>query len=271
MSEAFHIVRPKGPRRPVIISSPHSGTEIPPALLRTMEPRLAAALPDTDWFVHELYGFAPEFGITLVHARFSRFVVDLNRDPQGAKLYTDGRPETSYVPQTTFAQEPLYPAPGTAPTPAEEERRRRLYFEPYHQTLTELVSELRREFRHVLLYDAHSIRRHVPQIRRDPFPDMILGDQKGRTAAPELTVAALAGLRQGSGYAVSHNDPFMGGYITRHFGRPDLGIHALQLEMSQDVYMDEGHAVREPVRAARVQVVLKRTLEALADTVGALK
>jgi N-formylglutamate deformylase len=267
MSPPFHIRRPAGRRLPLIVSCPHSGTEVPLEIGATLAPELARSLPDTDWFVDELYGFAPALGITLLHARYSRYVIDLNRDPGGAKLYADGRQETALVPVTTFAGEPLYH--GAAPDTAEIKRRLALYYQPYHDAAASLIDELRRAHRHVLFYEAHSIKRLVKTIRPTPFPDLMLGDQRGKTAAPALTAAALAALRRGR-YAVSHNEPFMGGYLTRRFGQPATGVHALQLEMAQDVYMDEARAARDPARVGAMQEVLRATLLDLARAVEAL-
>src|ERR1051325_1323728 len=109
-SSAFYVIRPPAgtPVLPVVVSVPHCGTEIPADIAATMRPDVARKTEDTDWFVHELYDFAPRLGITWVHARYSRYVVDLNRDPDGGKLYKDGRKETSLVPVRTFAMNPIY-------------------------------------------------------------------------------------------------------------------------------------------------------------------
>lgn len=249
---------------PIVLSCPHVGTEIPPDIAATMTP-LARRTPDTDWFVHDLYGFAPAMGITLVHARFSRYVVDLNRDPAGAKLYADGRAETGLVPVQSFAREPLY----DGPTPDAAELRRRVdrYYKPYHAAIEAALSELRQRHAHVLFFDAHSIKRRVPSIRPEPFADVILGDQAGRTAHRQLARTALDALQ---GLDVAHNEPFMGGYLTRSFGRPAEGRHALQLEMSQDLYMDEDAGRRDASKEARVQAILKSLLTQLAHRVTEL-
>jgi N-formylglutamate deformylase len=263
----FRVVAPQGRVRPVVVSVPHCGLELPGDVAARLDPALARALPDTDFFVDELYGFAPALGVTLISARFSRYVVDLNRDPSGARLYTDGRKETALVPTTSFAGGPLYV--GAMPTEAEVDARVARYFEPYHAQVDALVAELRRTFRHVLFWDAHSIKRLVPTIRPEPFPDMILGDQRGKTAAAALSTAAADGLGA-SGLRLARNDPFMGGYLTRRVGRPESGVHALQLEMSQDVYMDAERDRRDPARQGRVATMLAGVLARLADVVEQL-
>jgi len=276
MDAPFHIIRPQAALRPIVVSCPHSGTEIPPDILRQMNGAVASQLGDTDWFVHDLYSFAPRLGITLIHATYSRYVVDLNRDPSGRKLYSDARSETTLVPHRTFGGESLYV--GQGPDVLEVERRVKTYYDPYHDALRALLHDLRNTHGHVLLWDAHSIKRHVPSIRSEPFSDMILGDQMGKTASPLLTQAALAHLRQpiskdgaeGESYDVQHNHPFMGGYITRHFGQSAPGIHALQLEMSQDIYMHQDEQRRDPIKESKVAAVLEATLTKLSSVLASL-
>lgn len=276
MDAPFNIIRSKNAQRPIVVSCPHSGTQIPPDILRQMDRSVASRLDDTDWFVHDLYSFAPKIGITLIHATYSRYVVDLNRDPSGRKLYADARSETTLVPQKTFGGEPLYT--GEGPDAQETLRRIKTYYDPYHDALRTLLHELRKAHGHVLLWDAHSIKRHVPSVRSEPFSDMILGDQMGKTASPLLTQAALSSLRQtasqdgaqGTAYDVQHNHPFMGGYITRHFGQSAPGIHALQLEMSQDIYMDEKAQRRDLSKEAKVATVLESTLTKLSSVLASL-
>lgn len=238
MNQAFGIVPPRGAVLPLVISCPHSGTDIPRDLIPRFHPEVLRNLPDTDWAVHELYGFGPELGATLMHARYSRYVVDLNRDPQGQQLYNDGRRETGLVPMATFKGDPVYAGESSLPA-SEIEQRLTKYYWPYHQQLEHLLRTFKSKHRHVLLIEAHSIKRLVPTIRATPFADIILGDQMGQTAHHELTRTALASLTTGTPYQVAHNDPFRGGYITRHFGRPKEGIHAIQIEMSQDIYWDD--------------------------------
>jgi N-formylglutamate deformylase len=267
VSDPFHLSQPAR-RVPILLSIPHCGVEFPKEISAKLIPRYVEDPEDTDWFVDELYPFAADIGITVLRARFSRYVVDLNRDPASRPLYTDGRLETELVPTRSFAGEPLYAGP--VPDAAEKARRVAAYYDPYHSRLKALVSDLRREFGSVLVYDAHSIRRLVPTIRPTPFPDLILGDQKGRTAGPALTRIALETLGEGGQYQIGHNDPFQGGYITRHYGRPEEGVHALQLEMSQDVYLDE-EGMLDPKKTEPLRRRLRKTLEGLADEVRKLR
>lgn len=274
MSDALaYVVRvPNGHPLPIVLSAPHVGVEFPPELKKDFLPEIIARPPDTDWFVHELYEFASELGITMIFARYSRYVVDLNRPPDSAPLYSDGRRETGLLPLTTFDGAPLYANPAAeAKARSREEIARRiaLYYEPYHRELARLLEAHRTRHRHAVVFDAHSIRPFVPSIQNEIFPDLILGDQDGKTAAPELIAAAESGLRA-SAFSVSHNHPFKGGHITRKSGNPRGGIHALQLEMSQAVYMNEAFTELDPAKLRRIRPVLREVFKRLQSALEAL-
>ncbi len=259
----YVIVEPTGPRLPILISVPHCGTEYPPEVVDQFRPEVIEDPEDTDWFVHHLYDFLVRFGVTIIHARYSRYVIDLNRDPSGKQLYSDGRTETSIIPTHTFSGKPLYRS--AAPDPAEYERRLMTYFVPYYQKVEALLKDFRRESRQVMVWDAHSIARSVPSIHPEPFSDLILGSQDGKTAHPKLIEVAMNRLSRGNRYKVANNMPFKGGYITRYFGKPQTNVHALQLEMSQDVYMDDERGSFDSVKAERIQPILRDTIMSLAE------
>ncbi len=260
------VLAPSVPQVPMLISVPHCGTAIPEDIGRRLDPDLRQGLPDTDWFVHRLYEFAPKLGATLLHANYSRFVVDLNRPRDAKPLYSDGRRETGLVPTCSFAGTPLYVDSG--PTQAEVAERLQRYYDPYHDRLRKEIDYLRSTFGQVLLLEGHSIRHLVPSIRPTAFPQLILGDQDGRTASAEFSQTALKVLHS-CGYQVAHNDPFKGGHITRHYGQPERGVHALQLEMCQNLYLDESKPVWDQARAQRLQDVLQHLLQALITTLDA--
>ena len=263
MSDVFTIVPPTQKALPIVVSVPHCGTQFPDSLRSLFRKDWQDGPDDTDWFVHRLYDFAPEMGITLIYAHYSRYVIDLNRDPESRPLYDDGRVITELVPSRTFTDEPLYvDAP---PSQAQIEERKNLYYWPYHHKVKELLSGLQEEFSQVLLWDAHSIRRMVPTIRSEPFPDLILGNQDGKTASPVLIETAFDVLSGAENYQLSHNEPFKGGYITRSFGAPEKGIHALQLEMAKDLYMDDTELHYSEERATQVRELLQKTFKALSE------
>lgn len=264
----FTLLEPKKNQVPILISAPHTGTEIPQDIAVHLHPKFVTVPPDTDWFVHRLYDFAPDLGITLLHANYSRYVIDLNRSATDEPLYNDGRQLTGLIPMKSFSGENLYIK--QSPTPHEIERRKREFYCPYHQQIETTLGTLKKQFPNVLLFDAHSIRSFVPTISPAPFPKLILGDQDEKTASEKLIQTAVQCLSKSS-FSFSHNAPFKGGYITRHFGKPHQGIHTLQLEMSQDIYMDEIEVKWVPEKAAKIQSLLKTLFEKLILQLRSLK
>jgi len=264
----FSIRSAQAALRPIIVSVPHAGTDVPDEVAVQLRPDILQQLPDTDWFVSELYAFCQSLGIPMISARLSRYVVDLNRPMEGPALYSDQRRQTDAIPLTSFDGVELYD-PAQKPDAAERERRARLYYQPYHAAVRELIAETQKNFKHVLLFDAHSIRRSVPSLAKDPFADMIVGDREG-TSADESLSATLLRVLKNSPYHIAHNQPFKGGQITRAFGHPAQKIHALQLEMSQDVYMNADSKRLDAEKSVQVQKVLQTALLELAAVLEAL-
>ncbi len=264
MDNPYFIIEPKGKKVPLILSVPHSGTDFPDELKAHYHPEMIAQPDDTDWFVHDLYDFAADLGITVIHAKYSRWVIDLNRDPHCKPLYTDGRIITELVPKTDFWGNEIYADKKFVPDDAEIERRLKNYYLPYHQKIENLLAERLSEFGRVLLWDAHSIRRFVPTIREEPFPDLILGDNDEKSASQEIIEIALNGLKSGK-YGVTHNFPFKGGHITRSFGKPEAKIHALQLEMAKTNYMNDDELTFNDARADEMRKILRPVFENLIE------
>lgn len=256
----FNIIEPTASQVPIIISSPHSGTFFPEEVASQLYPEYVANPDDTDWFIHQLYDFAPSMGIKMITANYSRWVIDLNRDPESAPLYNDGRVITGLVPSTNFNGDPLYKS--EASDQQEVQRRLEAYYLPYHRQVEELIAETKAQFGKALLFDAHSIRKVVPGIRKEAFPDLILGDNDGKSANNEVIDAAYAALGT-SGKDLQHNHPFKGGYITRSFGRPSEDVHALQLEMAKTNYMDDSETEYHADRANQTRETLKHVFEEL--------
>jgi len=254
----------------MLLSVPHCGTAFPDEIKKDYRPELIEAPDDTDWFVDQLYDFAPSLGITMISAILSRWVIDLNRHPQSRPLYTDGRIITQLCPVTTFLDEPIYRDARKEVERREVQRRTELYFNPYHEELSLLLTEFRAEFGHVLLWDCHSIRQVVPTIQKNKFPDLILGSADGQSADQLLIDVAMKRLESGV-YTLRHNHPFKGGYITRNFGKPDQHQHALQLEMSKINYMDDSEKEFHPGRAEKIGEILYNTLSDVGKTLISLK
>jgi N-formylglutamate deformylase len=240
---------------PILISVPHCGTAFPDELKDQYKSELIRSPIDTDWFVNKLYNFAPAMGITMIAAYYSRWVIDLNRDPQSKPLYTDGRIITELCPTTTFLGEPIYKDERKEIAPSEIERRVQQYYLPYHKKINEELIRLKKKFGNVLLWDCHSIKQLVPTISQEKFLDLILGDADESSASKALIQSALNTLSS-SHYSLSHNHPFKGGHITRYFGKPHEGQHALQLEMTKINYMDEYEINYDFEKAEKMRFVL---------------
>ncbi len=258
---------PQGTEVPILISVPHCGIDFPDELKDQYQPNLIASPDDTDWFVHQLYDFAPSMGMTLIAAKYSRWVIDLNRDPQSKPLYTDGRIITALCPATTFLGEPLYRDERKEIDSEEINRRLERYYWPYHRQTEEHIIRLKKKFGKVLLWDCHSIRQVVPTIQKEKFPDLILGDADGTSASPGLIETTLSILDHGN-YSVNHNHPFKGGFITRHFGKPSENVHALQLEMTKVNYMDDSETRYQQERAAKMRILLQKNFNKLIEQLG---
>jgi N-formylglutamate amidohydrolase len=246
---------------PLIIDVPHAGTHVPAELAADLTPA-AHALPDTDWHVEKLYGFARGAGATLVVATHSRYVVDLNRNPTGASLYP-GADVTELCPTRTFANESVW-TEATAPDEAQIAARRMRYFDPYHAALAAEIERLRARHGHAVLLDGHSIRSEVPRFFAGRLPDLNLGTANGASCAPGVQAASSQILDAAPGFTHVVNGRFKGGHVTRHYGRPAEQVHALQLEIAQSCYMDERPPYRwDAQRAAALEAVLARLVDAL--------
>ncbi len=251
---------------PLIVSIPHAGIDLLEFEQAFVDPWLARK--DADWRIDELYDFARPLGATVMHTELSRSIIDVNRDPTGASLYP-GLATTELCPTTTFDGEPLYRA-GRAPDAAEIDERRRLFFEPYHAALGGEIARLCETFKRVALFDAHSIRSRIPRLFEGELPMFNLGTNSGPSCDLSLREAVAAVLAASSESMVV-DGRFRGGFITRAYGRPRQGVHALQMELACRAYMSEPQrptadnwpAPIEEARARSTRATLKRVLEAI--------
>lgn len=245
---------------PLLVSMPHVGTDIPDEIAK----RLSADgrdKPDTDWHLTRLYDFAEEIGASTLSARWSRYVIDLNRPPENVNLYP-GQDTTGLCPVDTFHKTPLY-LPGAEPDEAEIQQRLATYWQPYHQQLRSEVARLLQTHGVVVVWDAHSIASVLPRFFEGKLPDLNFGTAAGKSCAPAMSDAILDLAAAQSTYSHVLNGRFKGGYITRQYGQPQQGVHAIQLEMAQCIYMDEAapYGYRRDL-AQGVQPLLRQMLEA---------
>jgi N-formylglutamate deformylase len=261
MDDLFFLERGNAP---LLVSIPHLGTRIPDSL-RAGYTDEALTLADTDWHLDRLYAFTRKLGATLIGAHVSRYVIDLNRPPNNESLYP-GQVTTGLFPSETFRGAPVY-KPGYAPDAAGRNVRVARYWQPYHDALAEELGRLRERHANVLLWEAHSIASVLPRLFENKLPDLNLGTQDGRTCASSVEQAAVEAMAASPFTSVA-NGRFKGGHITRHFGAPERGIHAIQLEMCQSTYMSEQAPFEYLAeRAEAVQPTLLRMITGALDAV----
>jgi N-formylglutamate amidohydrolase len=248
---------------PLLVSMPHAGTYLPAELALRLSDE-ARLLPDTDWHLERLYDFAAALGAGVLAATHSRYLVDLNRPPDGRPLYP-GAANTGLCPTELFDGGPIYQR-GLEPDEGEVGVRIERYWRPYHERLEAELAALKESFGVAVLFEAHSIRSRLPRLFPGRLPDLNLGSAGGVSAAPELETRLHRLCRQAEGLTSVLNGRFEGGYITRHFGRPSDAVHAVQLELAQATYMDETPPFAfDEARAAHLRPLLRALLEEARD------
>ena len=236
---------------PILISMPHNGIQIPQNLLPSMT-ESAQTMVDTDWYLDKLYQFAVNNGCYLINPKYSRYVIDLNRSEDNENLYP-GQDTTGLCPITQFDKQPIYS--GQPPSDADIDERITKFWRPYHDKLSITIDELKKQFGNVLLFEAHSIKSVVPRFFEGRLPDFNFGTNNDASCSELLTEKI--SLWQPNGYSKVVNGRFKGGYITRHYGEPEKGVHALQLELSQATYMNELELSIDRTKFEKVQLELE--------------
>jgi N-formylglutamate deformylase len=247
---------------PLLLSLPHVGTRIPGTLAGGYVDA-ALKVPDTDWLLAEVYAFAHELGASVLTPHFSRYVIDLNRPPENTPMYP-GANNTELCPSRAFTGRTIY-REGAAPDAARVAERVALYWQPYHQALSDELARLKHDHGHALLWDGHSIKDELPWLFEGRLPDLNLGTASGTSCDPGLRAALMEVLASQSSYSHVTDGRFKGGYITRSHGRPQAGMHAVQLEMCWSTYMNEtlpqrGEPVLDAERCARLLPLLRQLL-----------
>ncbi|MFZ5549890.1 MAG: N-formylglutamate deformylase [Pseudomonadota bacterium] len=248
---------------PLLVSLPHVGRHIPLALQPLYTER-ALQVEDTDWHLDEVYAFVRGMGASLIVPRHSRFVIDLNRPPENTPMYA-GANNTELCPTRFFTGDPIY-REGCAPTPEQIDARRATYWQPYHDALRTELARLKAGHGHAVLFDGHSIKSELPWLFEGKLPDLNLGTAEGRSCAPSMRAALAEVLAEQATFTQVVDGRFKGGHITRHYGQPAQGLHAVQLEMCWSTYMAEQPPFRvDPARTATLEPVLRALLQTLLD------
>ena len=247
---------------PLLISMPHAGTHVPADIAAKLTPA-GREVHDTDWHMPTLYDFAKQIGASTLVATHSRYVIDLNRSPDGASLYP-GQSVTGLCPIDGFDSKPLYLHKGDEPNEADIARRRALYWQPYHDQLRAELNRIKAAHGVAMLWDAHSIRSVLPRFFEGKLPDLNLGTADGQSCDPALALQLLAIAQTALAHTSVLNGRFKGGYITRNYGQPEQGFHAVQLEMTQSSYMQEQMPFDYlPAVADQIKPTLQQMLQAV--------
>lgn len=274
----FRLQEPAHPFSPVIFTSPHSGRDYSPDLMVGVRLPPLSLRRSEDCFVDELFDAAPDNGAPLLAATFPRAFCDVNREAWelDPAMFADPLPDWVNTSSTrvsaglgTIARvvasgETIY---ATKLPFKEAQRRIHTYWHPFHDQLGRLITDIKQRFGYCLVIDCHS----MPSSGQGRRPiDIVLGDLHGAACAPRVT-RMVEGLLQAKGHVVRRNDPYAGGYITRHYGRPVDDVHVLQIEIARSLYMDEVRFERAEgfaaVRAAMTQLVIEVTRQ-VHDLIG---
>ncbi|CAN7168101.1 N-formylglutamate deformylase [Phyllobacterium sp. LjRoot231] len=249
---------------PIILGFPHTGTEVPDDIRERLNEN-GQLLADTDWHIDRLYdGLLPE--VTTVRATFHRYVIDANRDPAGVSLYP-GQNTTGLIPETDFDGKPIW-RDGEKPTAADIESRLKRFHSPYHVALAREIERVREAHGLAILYDCHSIRSHIPFLFEGKLPDFNIGTNEGNSCSPEIASAVGRIAFAARGYDAVINGRFKGGWTTRHYGQPRLGVHAIQMELTQSSHLttEAPPFAYDEAKAERLRKHLKDILEIIRQT-----
>jgi N-formylglutamate deformylase len=266
MTATFHITRGTSP---VILAFPHTGTEVAPEIHDRLNDN-GKLLADTDWHIHDLYaGLLPE--ATTVRATFHRYVIDANRDPSGTSLYP-GQNTTGLIPETDFDGLPIWHE-GQEPKEADIAHRLAQFHAPYHAALTAEIERVKALHGVAVLYDCHSIRSTIPYLFEGRLPDFNIGTDMGRTCDPAIEAAVAEIAAKADGYTSILNGRFKGGWTTRHYGRPEQGVHAIQMELAQISHLttEAPPFAYDEAKAQKLRLHLKAILERIETITFAFK
>ena len=266
--------QPCGWRAPVIFTSPHSGRDYSAAFIAQARLDRRTLRRSEDSFVDDLFAAAPECGAVLLAARFPRAFCDVNRErwELDPAMFEETLPDfvnraspraeagLGTIPRIVAADTPIYRERLSF---AEAEARIAACWAPFHDRLAALIAQTKAEFGTCLLVDCHSMP-HASLMGLGRV-DIVLGDAHGTTCADAITTRIETAFRA-LGFVVRRNHPYAGGFITRHYGRPRDGVHAIQIELARRLYMDEANitpsAGFQPLRQAITRLIALLAAEA---------
>jgi len=253
---------------PLILCLPHSGTEIPNAVEKRLNAtgRLQA---DLAWRLERVFDFHEELDATVLRSSISRYVIDLDKDPD-TPVSAARDPAQALCPATTLDGKRIY-QDGEEPGPTEIEQRLLLFYAPFHKALRQQVDRLFRQHRQVIIVDCQSMRSHIKGVTDKGLPLVSIGTNDGASCDPDLRNTLVGSFRGQQGYTVGVDEQTHGGFVTRSFGKPDRGLHAMTLLLAQRAYLRHESPPFEPdkTRITRLRAVLADSMSRLIDWTGA--
>jgi N-formylglutamate amidohydrolase len=237
------------PRLPIVLNSPHSGNEYPLEFIESSHLNPHLLRRSEDYYADALFSGLIAYGAPMIRANFPRAYLDLNREPYefDQKLFKQKLPERANTKSIRVANGlgtiarvvsegmVIYKKPLTLD---EALARINLLYHPYHESLLELLGQAHDRFGYSILIDCHSMPSHFDYRKNGQKPDIIIGDRYGSSCNPALSQALMLEFKA-LGYHVVRNTPFAGGFNCEHYGRPEQGIHAAQIEINRALYVDE--------------------------------
>lgn len=270
----FQVLEPPTGDSPVVVEVPHAGLWLDAESANWTIAPVRSIARDADLYVDRLFERTPELGATLLSARVSRYVVDLNRsetDYDGAAVIGGPSSDRPRGVIWRLSSDGL-PVLRDAVPHAEYRRRIDRFFRPYHDALTEIIERKRERFGFAMVLCAHSMpspRRRGRSLARN-LADIVPGT-RGRTSAANVWIDTVEEVARSFSWDVQHDVPYRGGFTTGHYGRPGEGVHVVQLEIARRLYMDEQSLapLEHAAGFARVASFADALVSQLVDLAGA--
>lgn len=275
IADPIEVLAPENLSTPLVLASPHSGNHYPADLIDASALSKSALRQSEDCYVDELFASAKYAGIPMIRALYPRAYLDLNREPYelDPDMFSDSLPDfvntasprvaagLGTVARIVANQKEIY---ARKLTWQEVQSRITRLYKPYHQSLTKLINAARDQFGYCVLIDCHSMpSAGLPTGKgsHKDCVDIVLGDRNGLSCSALITEETER-LLGNMGYSITRNNPYAGGFTTQHYGTPETGVHALQIEINRSLYIDENSLVRRP-GFAKLQGDLRNFTESL--------
>ncbi|PVB62255.1 N-formylglutamate amidohydrolase [Labrenzia sp. 011] len=252
---------------PLILCLPHSGTEIPNAVLNRLN-ATGRLQTDLAWRLERVFGFHGDLDATLVRSSISRYVIDVDKSPS-TPVSAAWDPAAALCPATTIDGKKIY-QDGEEPGPTEVEQRSLLFFMPFHRALRKQIDRLQRSHRNVVIIDCQSMRSHIKGVTDTGLPLVSIGSAGGTSCDPDLRNLLVGTFRGREDYSVGGDEYAKGGFISESYGQPDRGIHVVTLLLAQRSYLRHESPPFEPdkSRLARLSADLAEAMAGVVDWAG---